>query len=149
MMFSQEHDTHRKFKRQAKALIRLRVCASWSESLMVAHITLLESLCRGSFVAVLFLRCDDARGSWRLAQVVITSWRNVIRIVTSHHWDHTAACLKELSLTFKLLLIEKIPQSYGYNTSKISTKLTSSRFTFTFCIFSMSMMITGHFSKVE
>ena len=31
----------------------------------------------------------------------------VIRIVTSRHGDHTAACLKELSLTFKLLVIEK------------------------------------------
>ena len=27
MMFSQYHNTHRKFKRLAKALIRLRVCA--------------------------------------------------------------------------------------------------------------------------
>ena len=39
--------------------------------------------------------------------------RNVIRIVMSHHGDHTAACLKELSLMFKLLMIKKIPQSYG------------------------------------
>ena len=59
-------------------------------------------------MAVLFQRRDDARGSWRLAQVVITSC-NVIRIVTSRHGDHTAACLKELSLTFKLLMIEKNP----------------------------------------
>ena len=66
-----------------------------------------------SFVTVFFQRRDDARGSWRLAQVVITSCRNIIRIVTSCHGDHTAACLKELSLTFKLLVIEKIPQSYG------------------------------------
>ena len=32
----------------AKALIRLRVCAGWSESLLVAHTTLLEISCRGS-----------------------------------------------------------------------------------------------------
>ena len=44
------------------------------------------------------MRRDDARGSWRLAQDVITSWRNVIRIVTSHHDDHTDAYLKELSI---------------------------------------------------
>ena len=31
--------------------------------------------------------------------------------MTSCHGDNTAACLKELSLTFKLLVIEKIPQS--------------------------------------
>ena len=43
----------------------------------------------------------------------ITSWRNVIRIVTSRHGDRAAACLKELSLLFKLLVIEKIHQSYG------------------------------------
>ena len=103
----------RPFQRLAKALIRLRVCAGWSESLLVAHITLLGILCRGSFVAVFCQRREDARGSWRLAQVVITSWRNVIRIATSRHEDHTAACLKELSLTFQLLVIEKIPQSYG------------------------------------
>ena len=64
-------------------------------------------------MAVFFQRRDDARGSWRLAQVVITSLRNVIRIVTSHHGDHIAACLKELSLTFKLLVIEKVPQTFG------------------------------------
>ena len=29
--------------------------------------------------------------------------------MTSRHGDHTAACLKELSLTFKLLVIEKNP----------------------------------------
>ena len=30
---------HRIFKRQAKALIRLRVCTGWSEALLVAHTT--------------------------------------------------------------------------------------------------------------
>ena len=34
----------------AKALIRLCVCAGWSESLLVAHTTLLELSCRGSFI---------------------------------------------------------------------------------------------------
>ena len=32
------------------ALIRLRVCASWSEPLLVAHTTLLEISCRGSII---------------------------------------------------------------------------------------------------
>ena len=131
----------KKFKRLAKALIRLCVCAGWSESSLVAHITLLEISCRGSFQ-----RRDDARGSLRLAQDVITSWRNVIRIVTSRHGDHAAACLIELSLLFKLLVIEKIHQS---NVTLISTKLASSGFTFTFCIFSMSTMTTTYFSTVE
>ena len=115
MMFSQYHNTHRKFKRLAKALIRLRVRAGWSESSLVAHITLLEISCRGSFQ-----RRDDARGSLRLAQDVITSWRNVIRIVTSRHGDHAAACLEELSLLFKLLVIEKksLWLKYDFNINK-------------------------------
>ena len=104
MVFSQYHNTHRKFMRLAKALVRLRVCAGWSEYSLVAHITLLEISCRGSFQ-----RRDNARGSLRLAQDVITSWRNVIRIVTSRHQDNTAAFLKKLSLLFKLLVIEKNP----------------------------------------
>ena len=37
-------------KRQAKALISLRVCAGWSEPSLVAHITLLEISFHGSFV---------------------------------------------------------------------------------------------------
>ena len=50
MMLGQYLNTHRIFKRIAKALIRLRVCVGWSESLMVAHTTLLEISCRGSIM---------------------------------------------------------------------------------------------------
>ena len=39
-------------KRITKALIRLRVCAGWSEPLLVAHTTLLEISYRGSYVCV-------------------------------------------------------------------------------------------------
>ena len=47
MMFRQYLNSHKIFKWLAKARIRLRVCAGWSESLLVAHTTLLEisSLC--------------------------------------------------------------------------------------------------------
>ena len=38
------------FKRLAKALIRLRVCAGWSEPLPVAHTTLLENSCLGLYL---------------------------------------------------------------------------------------------------
>ena len=38
------------FKPPAKALIRLCVCAGWSEALLVAHTTLLEISCRDSFM---------------------------------------------------------------------------------------------------
>ena len=40
-------------KRLAKALISLRVCAGWSEPLLVAHTTLLEISCRGLNVTFL------------------------------------------------------------------------------------------------
>ena len=50
------------FKRLAKALISLRVCAGWSESLLVAHTTLLEISCHGSNVdsslELLFFSCS-------------------------------------------------------------------------------------------
>ena len=87
-------------------------------------------------VCSLWLPVSKARRcSWPLAQDVITLWRCVIRIVMSRHGDHTDAYLKELSLTFKLLVIEQIPQPYSQNITKISTKPASWRFNFTFCIF--------------
>ena len=42
MIESQQVDSRRIFKRLAMALIRLRVCASWSEPLFVPHTTLFE-----------------------------------------------------------------------------------------------------------
>ena len=56
-----------------------------------------------------FSKCDDARGGWLKS---LLRRYDVIRIVTSCHGDRTAACLNELSLKFKLLVIEKISQSY-------------------------------------
>ena len=50
MMFGQYLKSHRILKRIAKTLIRLRVCAGWSEALLVAHTILLEIQCRGSYV---------------------------------------------------------------------------------------------------
>ena len=47
--FGQWPKSHVIFKRQAKALIRLRICAGWSEPLLVALTTLLESTCCGSY----------------------------------------------------------------------------------------------------
>ena len=52
MMFSQKLDSHEIFKRQAMALIRLRICAGWSEPLLVAHTILLEISCRGSYTMI-------------------------------------------------------------------------------------------------
>ena len=50
MLLGQWLKSHKIFKRLVKALIRLRVCAGWSEPLLVALTTLLEIPCRGSYV---------------------------------------------------------------------------------------------------
>ena len=53
-MFSQQLNTPRKCKRLVKALIRLRVCAGWSEILLIGVVThtTLEISCCGSFCTV-------------------------------------------------------------------------------------------------
>ena len=70
-MFSRVLNSHTIFKRLAKALISLRVCACWSEHLLVAHTILLEISCRGSIIAEnetcannfsLFHECHDLKG---------------------------------------------------------------------------------------
>ena len=48
MMFGQKLHSHIIYKRQAKARIRLRVCAGWSEPMLVANTTLWDISCRGS-----------------------------------------------------------------------------------------------------
>ena len=50
MMFGKQFKSYRIFKRQAKALISLRVCSGWSKPLLVinTHTTLLEISSRGS-----------------------------------------------------------------------------------------------------
>ena len=63
---------------QAKALIRLRVCAGWSEALLVAHTTLLEISCRSSFV-IFFESC-----------VIVTKGC----VVTELCWDWVALSLR-------------------------------------------------------
>ena len=51
--------------------------------------------------------------------VTVDVWQKMLSLhdvmlyeMTLCYGDHTAFCLKELSLTFKLLVIEKIPHSY-------------------------------------
>ena len=50
MMFGQQLNSHRIFEQLAKAMIRLRIGAGWSEPLLDAHTTLLEIQCRSSYV---------------------------------------------------------------------------------------------------
>ena len=55
-MFLKIHKTfhnHRILKRLAKALIRLHLCAGWSEALLVAHTLLLEISCTGWKIRIL------------------------------------------------------------------------------------------------
>ena len=64
-MFGQSPLIHRVFKQLAKALIRLHVCADWSEPLLVAHTTFLEISCLGSFLTeiVIQVKCELTFGS--------------------------------------------------------------------------------------
>ena len=64
MMFGQQLNTHRIFKRLAKALIRLGVYAGWSEPMLITHTTLLEI----SFAAHMRVSkgLDPAMGSFLL-----------------------------------------------------------------------------------
>ena len=57
-------NSHRIFKRQAKALIRLHVCAGWSEALLVVHTKLLEISCVGSIPL-------EYKRLWYIAPVVL------------------------------------------------------------------------------
>ena len=56
-------NTHRMFKGLAKVLIRLRVCAGWSERLLVAHTTLLEISCHGSYISIMSVRVGEKNPS--------------------------------------------------------------------------------------
>ena len=64
MMFGRWLGSHGVFKRLANALIRLRVCAGWSEPLLVAHTSLLEISCPGSnmFAIVYVMLCMYTAG---------------------------------------------------------------------------------------
>ena len=44
-------------KRLAKALIRLRVCAGWSDALLIAHTTLFEISCTDSIIHCKLFHC--------------------------------------------------------------------------------------------
>ena len=62
-MFSQELNTHKIYKQLAKALIRLHLCAGWSEALLVAHTTLLEIPCRRSYINA-YPKCSKVKETW-------------------------------------------------------------------------------------
>ena len=83
--------TLRLFKRLAKALIRLCICAGWSEALLVAHTTLMEISCHGS---ILLVDVPDKWISVRLPQVPnprIMGWTSIfpeiLQNLLSSIWD--------------------------------------------------------------
>ena len=53
MMFGQYLSIQKIFKRPAMALIKLRVCADWSEPLLVVHTSLLQISCHVSTIIVI------------------------------------------------------------------------------------------------
>ena len=63
-MLSQKLNSHIILKLLAKALIRLRVCAGWSAPLLVAHTTLLEISCRGSYDSTVYLFAYENFCNW-------------------------------------------------------------------------------------
>ena len=68
--------SQRIFKRPAKALTWLCICAGWSEPLHVAHTTLLEISCRGSIMLLVLKRYLDALQS-RLIETVLLSTHKI------------------------------------------------------------------------
>ena len=80
-VYTIQSNTHRIFKRQAKALIRLRVCAGWSEALLVTQKTLLEISCTG-----LYWKCSQTHEHWIEAYIfcsLFILWGYFLMLVTS------------------------------------------------------------------
>ena len=71
MMLSQLLYNRRILKRLAKALIRLHVCAGWSEAVLVAHTTLLEISCTGSNVILFVCFCCCCCWWWCLLLLLL------------------------------------------------------------------------------
>ena len=93
---------HRIFIRPAKALIRLRVCAGWSEALLVAHTTLLEILCRGS--NIFLLAHLSFNKSYPIAQQMFCTNKTGLKKM----WRHI--CIKRIHL------IKTLKRVFDYKT---------------------------------
>ena len=89
MVFSQWFNDHRILKQLAKALIRLRICAGWSEALLVAHTTLLEISCTGSYTHANKKKATPIHGlfenKYRYEHIMITNVYIVSHILDDHH----------------------------------------------------------------
>ena len=69
--------------RLAKGLIRLRICAGWSEALLVAHTTLLEISCHGSFAKALFRKGKRSTASTTAPPSTIQCWSALSTVIWS------------------------------------------------------------------
>ena len=67
------------------ALIRLRICAGWSEALLVLHTTLLEISCRDSYAPVPTLA--KALRRWQLAVELKKTTPNTFNHIWASVWD--------------------------------------------------------------
>ena len=76
---------HRIFKQLANALIGLRVCSGWSEPLLVAHTTLLEISCHGSFVLLMWLQADTMQ-PYQKETKKIKRRGSVVKYLTWYWW---------------------------------------------------------------
>ena len=100
--------SYRIFKRPAKALISLHVCAGWSEPLMVAHTTLLEISCHGSFV--LICMCPQGVKFSRAGPKLI--WASTQEYLSSEFVNNKSAdqpaLMRSLICTFVICVLESI-----------------------------------------
>ena len=92
------------------ALIRLRVCAGWSEPLLVAHTTLLEISCRGSCIVQLF-------ASVATTLLIALFVAHLINRVSSEIKEYTLLCRKvkenvRLTPTFFFIILMIRPPFY-------------------------------------
>ena len=93
-MFSQKLNTHKIFKWQAKALIRLHACAGWSEALLVAHTTLLENTCHSSIML-------------KFEQVCLSTWWSTNFVADCQVWSK----IKLIQAFLGVLILPECPYS--------------------------------------
>ena len=106
MMFSQRLNTNRIFKRLAKALIRLRICADWSVALLVAHTTLLEISCTGSNKLDVFPVLSNVLQGVQtssLSEKIMHEWKfNISKILNFRNLNLQTCRMPTITDNFKL-----------------------------------------------
>ena len=116
-------------KQLANDLIRLRACAGWSEALLVAHTTLLETSCRGSYISNKHSCCLHlvwwlhlAAANWSLLGLgYLVAWQWLLWLL----WDEEkkrGLRKKGLSYTVVLLCILAF-RSHWYNNTCLKRSL--------------------------